>query len=111
MLRLIKNSQQHLKFLMKISDLKACGIYCRLLFNTNDIVLPNVVLKFVAHDGDRYRLSDVVVGQTVTVELSSSIAVVEFGESVVQAIRGRRVPPTGRTVQPVWHTISSYMVD
>jgi len=32
--------------------------------NTDDIVLPNVVLKFVAHDGDKDRLTDVVVGQT-----------------------------------------------
>jgi len=31
--------------------------------NTDDIVLPNVVLKFVAHDGDIDRLTDVVVGQ------------------------------------------------
>ena len=32
--------------------------------NADDIVLPNVVLKFVAHDGGKDRLTDVVVGQT-----------------------------------------------
>lgn len=32
--------------------------------NAADIVLPNVVLKFVAHDGDKDRLMDVVIGQT-----------------------------------------------
>jgi len=32
--------------------------------NADDIILPNVVLKFVVHDGDKDRLTDVVVGQT-----------------------------------------------
>ncbi|MBO0589016.1 VOC family protein [Sporosarcina sp. E16_8] len=32
--------------------------------NADDIVLPNVVLKFVVHDGEIDRLTDVVVGQT-----------------------------------------------
>lgn len=32
--------------------------------NADDIALPNVVLKFVAHDGGKDRLTDVVVGQT-----------------------------------------------
>ncbi|NYF25887.1 VOC family protein [Sporosarcina sp. JAI121] len=32
--------------------------------NTNDIALPNVVLRFVAHAGDKDRLTDVVIGQT-----------------------------------------------
>jgi len=30
--------------------------------NTDDIVLPNVRLKFVAHDGDKDRLTNVVIG-------------------------------------------------
>ena len=32
--------------------------------NADDIVLPNVVLKFVEHDGGKDRLTDVTVGQT-----------------------------------------------
>ncbi len=32
--------------------------------NADDIVLSNTVLKFVEHDGDKDRLTDVVVGQT-----------------------------------------------
>ncbi len=32
--------------------------------NANDIALPNVVLKFVAHNGGKDRLTDVVIGQT-----------------------------------------------
>ncbi|MBO0602079.1 VOC family protein [Sporosarcina sp. E16_3] len=32
--------------------------------NTDDIALPNVVLKFVEHDGGKNRLMDVVIGQT-----------------------------------------------
>ena len=31
--------------------------------NADDIALPNVVLKFVAHDGGKDRLTDVVIGQ------------------------------------------------
>ena len=32
--------------------------------NADDIALPNVVLKFVEHDGGKDRLTDVVIGQT-----------------------------------------------
>jgi hypothetical protein len=32
--------------------------------NADDIALPNVVLKFVAHNGGKERLTDVVIGQT-----------------------------------------------
>ena len=32
--------------------------------NADDIALPNVVLKFVEHDGGKDRLMDVVIGQT-----------------------------------------------
>ncbi|KAA0948485.1 VOC family protein [Sporosarcina sp. ANT_H38] len=32
--------------------------------DANNIVLPNVVLKFVSHNGENDRLTDVVIGQT-----------------------------------------------